>query len=169
MLNKTKNIAIISITGFYVMQLCFVFLGTLIENIQQVRHQNQISKTFLAHRREFTLLEWQKFDNKKEFELTDVFYDVVSFKIASDKVIANVIEDNLESQIRITLQSLFNKENNLQNDKKKSFNSYNYLSIIEKNEPDFITFACDSLSKSTSLFFTGKANKIIQNIYRPPC
>lgn len=169
MLSKTKTIAIISITALYVMQLCFVFLGTLIENIQQARHQNQISKTSSSQRREFSLLEWEKLDNKKEFEINDIFYDVVSYKVTSDNVIVTVVEDSLESEVRITLQNLFNKENNLQTSKKKSFNSYNYLSTIEKKEPDFIYFPSGNFSKSTPLFFSGKTIKIIPNIYRPPC
>lgn len=169
MWNKTKSIAIIAITTFYVMQLCIVFLGTLIDNIQQVRHQNQISKTLLTQRREFSLLEWQKLDNKKEFEINDIYYDVVSFKITSDNVIVTVVEDNLESELRITLQNLFNKENNLRPSKKKSFNSYNYLTTIEEKNDEFISFPSESFSKSTPLFFSGKTIKIIQNIYRPPC
>ena len=169
MLKNIKHTALLSIAIVYVLQLCFIFSGTLIENIQKLRQQNQITKILLAEHKEIPLKEWQQLDNTGEITIDKTFYDVISFKIISKKVILKAVKDDFEREIRISLQDLFNKKKGPYSGKKKSFNPYNYLTIITHKSADFFTRLPIPLLKPSLSYFQGKTNKIIEFIYRPPC
>ena len=78
MLKRIKNISIFVVITFYVLQLCMVFSDTLIEQIQEIRNQIQVSKTHLAEKKAISFSEWNSFSNKKEIKLNHVYYDVLS-------------------------------------------------------------------------------------------
>jgi hypothetical protein len=169
MLKNIKHISILSIATIYILQLCFVFSGTLIENIQELRHQNQISKNLMAEHMEFSLRDWQLLDNKKEIKINNTFYDVISFRNSSKKVVVKVVKDDFENEFRISFQNLFNKKNTTDSGKKKSFNPYNYLTVISNETKTHSVLFLYFFSKSNLSFFKVKTNKIIEFIYRPPC
>lgn len=169
MFKKFKTISILTIVIFYILQLCIVFSGALIDNIQQIRHQNQISKFHLAEEKIVTFKEWIGFENKKEININGVFYDVVYFKKHTDKMVLKVVKDNFESELRISMQNLFNKKNVPETGKKKGFNYFNYLSNIEKHKYDYNRFAACILLSSNYYYIQIKTNKISSSIYRPPC
>ena len=124
-MRKIKYIAIVTIATSYVLQLCFVFSGTLIENFQEIRHQNQISKLHLSETKKISIDNWNNFDNKKEIKINGIFYDVASFKFVNKIVIVHVVADNFENQMRINFESLFHKSKKTDSNQKKSINSFN--------------------------------------------
>ena len=169
MLKKIKYYSVITIAIFYILQLSLVFSGTMIENIQQIRHQNQVSKINLALEKIIPVKDWNNFDNKKEIKINAVYYDVISFRIFSDKVVIKVVKDNFESELRISMQRLFENKSLPSNDKKKCFNFYNYLSIIEKQKKESNQFLISIVTNPIAFFTHRKTNTIKASIYRPPC
>lgn len=169
MLKKIKYISITTIALFYILQLSIVFSGSLIENIQHIRHQNQVSKIHLTAEKTIPLKVWNNFDDKKEIKINAIYYDVVSFKILSDSVVIKVVKDNFESELRISMQRLFDNKSLPSTDKKKCFNFYNYLSIIETQKKEYTAFLISIGSNPIKFFLQGKTNNIISTIYRPPC
>ena len=120
MFKKIKYISILSIALFYILQLCIIFSGALIENIQQIRYQNQIAKTHISEEKILTLREWNTLDNKKEIKIHGTYYDVIDIKITPSKVILKVVKDDFESELRISMQRLFNTKNLTSTDKKNA-------------------------------------------------
>ncbi len=169
MFKKIKYISILSIALFYILQLCIIFSGALIENIQQIRYQNQIAKTHISEEKILTLREWNTLDNKKEIKIHGTYYDVIDIKITPSKVILKVVKDDFESELRISMQRLFNTKNLTSTDKKKCFNFYNYLSIIEIQKSKCIVFLGTIYTNPNCFHIQGKTNTIVESIYRPPC
>ncbi|PWA09154.1 hypothetical protein [Flavobacterium laiguense] len=109
MTKKIKTISLIFITAFYVLELLFIFSGTLIENIQETRIQNQIKKTELSTEIQISLHQWHQITNKREIKIDDAFYDVISFKANSKNVSVTVVEDDLENELRSYLDNFLLK------------------------------------------------------------
>lgn len=169
MLKKIKHIAIFAIVTFYVLQLCFVFSGSLIENFQQIRHQNQISKLLLSETKEISLIQWNKFDNKKEIEINNRFFDVASFKIIKKKVIIKVVADNLENKMRISFESLFHKSKKTESNQKKSFNSFNFIAVIHNIDFENLKNPLHILSSNIYFLIVKNTKNTVLNLDRPPC
>lgn len=169
MLKKIKHIAIFAIVTFYVLQLCFVFSGSLIENFQQIRHQNQISKLLLSETKEISLIQWNKFDNKKEIEINNRFFDVASFKIIKKKVIIKVVADNLENKMRISFESLFHKSKKTESNQKKSFNSFNFIAVIHNIDFENLKNPLQILSSNIYFLIIQNTKNTVLNLDRPPC
>lgn len=168
-LKKIKHIAIFSIVTFYVLQLCFVFSGTLIENFQHIRHQNQVSKLLLSETKEISLVNWNNFDNKKEIKINNRFYDVASFKIINKKVFLKVVADNFENTIRISFESLFHKSKKIESNQKKLFNSFNFIAVIHNIDNQKLEQPTEIFS--SHIYFTIIQNTIntVLNLDKPPC
>lgn len=168
MLKRIKNISFFVVIAFYVLQLCVVFSDTLIEKIQEIRNQIQISKIHLAEKKAIPFSEWNTFSNKKEIMLNHVYYDVLSYKILSDKVIITAVQDKYENNFKIIFDTLLNKKGISNSDKKKHFNSSNFITILN-NINYKIENSCNFL-KIKSSFYTllEDPNKITSKIYKPP-
>lgn len=169
MFKKLKYISILSIALFYILHLCILFSGALIENIQQIRHQNQIAKTHIAEQKILTIEEWNTIDNEKEIKIHGIYYDVINFKVTPYKVIVKVVKDDFESELRISMQRLFNNKSLPSTDKKKCFDFYNYLSTIEKQKNESPSFLSSIETNPNSFFIQKETNTFISSIYRPPC
>ncbi len=151
------------------MQFCFVFSGTLIENYQQIRHQNQISKLLLSETKEISLIQWNKFDKKKEIELNNRFYDVASFKIHNKKVILKVVADNLENKMRISFESLFHKSKKTESNPKKLFNSFNFIAVIHNIDNQNIEQPTEIFSSHIYFTLIQNTKNTVLNLDKPPC
>jgi hypothetical protein len=170
MLNKIKNISVFIITTFYVLQLCTIFSGTLVEHLQEIRNQIQLSKIHLSEEKTLTLSHWKSLENKKEIKINNIYYDVLSYEVLSNKVLINAIKDKNENDFRIVLNNLFNKkESSPYSGKKKSFNTYNFITILYTNNYT-IESNLNLLSKKSSFYTTIKnTRKVALTIYKPPC
>ncbi len=168
-MKKIKHIAIFAIVTFYVMQLCFVFSGTLIENYQEIRHQNQVSKLLLSETKEISLSNWNNFDNKKEIKINNRFYDVASFKIINKKVILKVVADNLENTIRISFESLFHKSKKTESNQKKAFKIFHFIAVIHDILSVNLKKPVEVFSQNIYFFVTLKTKNTTTNLDKPPC
>ena len=131
-LNYTKNLVIFSIISIYFVGMLLTFSGNLIQRIQSVRFQNQIEKIANSKNLEFSLKEWNSFEGANEIAFKNQFYDVVSFKKIDSKIIANVVPDKFENEVRIFLTKILSKTKSSLPEKKKS-NSFS-KHILSKNE-----------------------------------
>jgi hypothetical protein len=168
-LKKIKHTAIFAIVTLYVLQLCFVFSGTLIENFQHIRHQNQVSKLLLSETKEISMSNWNNFDNKKEIKINNRFYDVASFKIINKKVILKVVADNLENTIRISFESLFHKSKKTESNQKKSFNSFNFIAIVHNIDNQKIEQPTEIFSSNIFFMVIQNTRNTVLNLDKPPC
>jgi hypothetical protein len=169
MLNRIKNISIFVVVTFYVLQLCILFSGALIERIQEVRTQIQVSKIHLAEKKSIPLSQWNSSHDKKEFKINNVYYDVISFEILSDKVVINAVKDIHENNFRIVLNNLLNKKETPHSGKKKNYKAYHFITTLNNN--DYNIKSDFKLLSIKSNFYTpnGDVNKISLTVYRPPC
>lgn len=168
MIKSIKTLSVFLIATFYVLQLVFIFSGALIENIQEIRYQNQVSKTEFSEK-VFSLNQWRHIENKREIIINGSFYDVISFKIIGKKVIVNAVEDSFENEFRVYFHNLLLKKNNHGPDKKKQFNSYNYLTVICKEDTIDLDFFLASYLRADQSHSVGKTNKTVVTVYKPPC
>ena len=113
--------------------------------------------------------DWNDFENKKEIKINTIYYDVVSFEVYKDKIALKVVKDDLESELRISIQQLFSTKNLPACGKKKCCNFYNYLSTIENQKKVKFIFLYEVYRNPNCFFNQGNANNIIASIYRPPC
>ncbi|UFH34325.1 hypothetical protein [Flavobacterium acetivorans] len=169
MQKNNKHIILIFITLLYILQLCLVFPRTLIVNMQQFRAKNQISKKYLELHKEIALKDWELLDDKKEIKINNTFYDVISFKIIAQKVIVQVAKDDFESSLRISFQNILNNNKVLNSNKKKTLNSYKWMTLRTLNKSELMTYIPRFSIILFSLYLTGKENKVIEFIDRPPC
>lgn len=169
MLKKIKNISIFVVVTFYVLQLCMLFSGALIERIQEIRTQIQVSKIHLVEKKWIKLSEWESLDNKKEIKLNNIYYDVLSFKISSNQVAINAIKDKHENNFRIILNNLSNKKEIPNSSKKKSYKAYSFTTTLTNNDYQIETVFNLFLIKQNFNTSNRDINKIALAIYKPPC
>lgn len=169
MFKKIKHIAILCIAIIYILQVCFAFSGILIENIQKVRYENQVAKNFMTIQKEFSFSDWQLLDNKKEIEINNVFYDVVSAEKAGQMVVVEVVKDSFENEFRISFHNFFNKKHSSNSSKKKLFKPYSSTVILNENKTNSTAVFTHYFFKPNFPFLNTKTNKIIKAIHRPPC
>ena len=168
-MKKIKYIAILTIVASYVLQLCFVFSGTLVENFQEIRYQNQISKLHLSETKKISIDNWNDFNNKREIKINGIFYDVASFKVVNKIVIVHVVADSFENQMRINFESLFHKSKKTDSNQKKTFNCFNFIAVINNIETQKITARIEIFKPK--VYFTIIQNTInsVLNLDKPPC
>lgn len=169
MLKKIKYISILSIAAIYILHVCFSFSGILIENIQQVRYENQVSKNFMKLQKEFSFTDWQLLDNKKEIEINNVFYDVISVEKVGQRVMVKVVKDSFESEFRVLFQNVFNKKDTANSSKKKIFKPYSLKVVLNEVKTNSISVLTHYFYKPNFPFLNIKTAKIIKAIHRPPC
>ena len=169
MLNRIKNISIFLVVTFYVFQLLMMFSGTLVERIQEIRNQTQVSKIDLAEKKTVLFSEWEPLKNKKEIKINNIYYDVVSYKISSNKVIINAVKDKYENNFRIVLNILLNKKEAGNSSKKKAYKYYNFISALVNNNYKIETIFSFLPVKQNFNTLNKDVNKIGLTIYKPPC
>jgi len=67
-ISPKKSIGI-SISLLYILAICFLYSGSLIDRFQEARYEKQILKKHLATTKIFSLKEWNNFPNKKEIKI----------------------------------------------------------------------------------------------------
>lgn len=169
MFQKNRIFTVFLILSIYVFGTVLSFTGDFIQHIQVVRHQNQIEKIATATTLEFSLTEWKKLNDKKEIKFHSHFYDVVSIRITTNKIIAKVVKDSLENEIRVTLSQICKNQKIPYSDKKKS----NTISKHFVSKDKFYTYYTNVIQLEKKSNFKFKANlKEISFIYlpiKPPC
>lgn len=103
--------------------MIFSFTGDLITQIQTVRHQNMIEKIAELQILKFSLNEWNNFSNQEEIKFNNNYYDVVSFKKDTKNVFAEVVQDDLENDIRVFISKI-HKESKHSNSNKFDSNKF---------------------------------------------
>ena len=169
MLKRIKNISIFIVVTFYVLQLCMLFSGALVERIQEIRNQIQVSKIHLAEKKSISLSQWNASNDKKEFKINNVYYDVLSYKILSDKVVINAVKDKHENNFRIVLNILLNKKKLPNSDKKKNYKAYHFITILNENNYEIENNFDLQLIKPNFNTSHKDVKKIALVIYKPPC
>ena len=169
MLNRIKNISLFLVVTFYVLQLCMLFSGALVERIQEIRNEIQVSKKHLAEKKTIPFSEWKSLENKKEIKINNVYYDVLSYKIVFNSVEINAVKDKHENNFRIVLNNLLNKKETPDSSKKKTYKYYSFISTLTNNNYNIETvfnFLPINQNFNTS---TQDVKKIALTIYKPPC
>ena len=112
--------------------------------------------------------EWKAKDNKREFQINGVYYDVQSISYKENEVVAKVVKDELENEIRLLLTQSFQKQKSIPAHKKKG----HFLSVHEltstqwkiEDSPKFF-IAKNSINKKKNI-----CNWLLsQKLFRPPC
>lgn len=169
MFQKNRIFAVFLILSIYVFGTVLSFTGDFIQHIQVVRHQNQIEKIAKAQTIEFSFSQWEKFTDTKEIKIENDFYDVVSFRKSNSKIIAKVVKDDFENEIRVTLSQICKNQKIPYSDKKKS----NTISKHFVSKDKFYTYYTNVIQLEKKSNFKFKANlKEISFIYlpiKPPC
>ena len=169
MFQKNRIFAVFLILSIYVFGTILSFTGDFIQHIQVVRHQNQIEKIAKAQTIEFSFSQWEKFTDTKEIKIENDFYDVVSFRKSNSKIIAKVVKDNFENEIRITFSQIFNKHKLPASGKKKSSPIAKHFNIkLNENFKNSVVL----FSKKASNFdylINSKINSFIDLPLKPPC
>ena len=169
MLNKIKNISLFLVVTFYVLQLCMLFSSALVERIQEIRNEIQVSKINLAEKKIIPFSKWESLVNKKEIKINNVYYDVLSYEIVFNNVEINAVKDKHENNFRIVLNNLLNKKETPDSSKKKTYKYYSFISTLANNnykiEPIF-NFLPIKQNFNTS---TKDVEIIALNIDKPPC
>ncbi len=168
-MKKIKKPAFVTIISIYFIGLVLTFSGSLIEQIQFVRHQNQIEKIANAEILEFTLNDWNNFSESNEIKFQNNYYDVISFENINSRIFAKVIKDDFENETRITLSKILSKTKSPFSEKKKS-NSFSkhilYINEFVGNKN--IHF---QLNKPLNLneILISKTSNYINFLEKPPC
>ncbi len=149
--------------------MVLTFCGNLFQKIQNVRYQYQIEKSFKSEILEFSILEWNKFSDSKEIKFKDNYYDVISFENINSKILAKVVKDDYDNEIRITFNKIFNKHKLPLSEKKKT-NSFS-KHILLKNEFIFrneIIFFITKFQIKDGIL-NSKTSSFINVQKKPPC
>lgn len=171
MINQKKHKKILSTYAMVVMYclgLFFSFTMLILQEWQHIHYQNQLNQTDKIQLLHFTAKEWNAKDNKREFQINGVYYDVHSISHKGNLIVAKVVKDELENEIRLLLTQAFQKQKSTPTHKKKGHS----LSV---HEPTSSQWKIEDGRK----FFVAKNsinNKknicnwlLSQKLFRPPC
>jgi hypothetical protein len=153
----------------YLVGLLFAFSGDLVQQIQTVRHQNQINKINQIEIISISLSQWNEFENKHEIKLEDIFYDVVAHSITSQKVTLKVVKDHFENEVRVVFSQVFNKSKYPTSDKKKSTTSLQQIVCETKSNWVKKNIFTSMLVENFNSKFELKTNSYIYLPQKPPC
>jgi hypothetical protein len=140
----------------------------ILQEWQHIHYQNQLNQTDKFQLLHFTAKEWEAKENKREFQINGVYYDVQSISYKENGVVAKVVKDELENEIRLLLTQTFQKQKSIPVNKKKGqFLSIHQLSITEwRIETSSNCFKIKTPIAHKKVFWDWfKSNKL----YRPPC
>ena len=149
--------------------MIFSFSGGLITQIQNVRQKEIIEKNANFEVLNFTINQWNDFNDTEEIKYDNKFYDVVSFKKINSNVIVTAIHDDLENEVRIFISKIYKKSKNPISEKafSKSFSKH----ILFKNkllafEKSLIFYNSNRMILFSPIDKTSDFNDFIE---RPPC
>ena len=74
----------------YCLGLFFSFTMLILQEWQHIHYQNQLNQTDKFQLLHFTAKEWKAKDNKREFQINGVYYDVQSISYKENGVVAKV-------------------------------------------------------------------------------
>lgn len=145
------------------------FTGDFIQHFQYNRHQYQIEKIASAKILEFSIYDWEKFNDNKEIQIQSDFYDVISIEKKANKIFAKVVKDDFENEIRVTFSQIFNKHKTPISEKKKTNSIAKHLNAKLKVQSNY---AATFYYKKKSNFDFNTNLKVISFIdlpIKPPC
>ena len=108
-MKNIKNLAIYAVISVYIIGIVLSFSGNLINQIQVTRQKIQIEKIFNAEILEFSLTEWDNFEDFDEIKFRNKYYDVVSFQKINNRIFAKAVKDDFENEFRVSFLKVFNK------------------------------------------------------------
>ena len=91
----------------------------ILQEWQHIHYQNQLNQTDKFQLLHFTTKEWDTKENKREFQINGVYYDVQSISYKENGVVAKVVKDERENEIRVLLTQSFQKQKSIPAHKKK--------------------------------------------------
>lgn len=171
MITKKKHTKILStytMVVMYCLGLFFSFTMLILQEWQHIHFQNQLNETEKFQWLHFTAKEWNAKDNKREFQINGIYYDVKSITYEKNWVVAQVVKDELENEIRLLLTQSFQKQKSIPAHKKKG-------QVLSVHEP---TSSQWTIEDSPKFFITKNSIKnkknictwlLSQKLLRPPC
>lgn len=168
-MNKIKNLAIFTIISIYTIGIVLTFSGELLNQIQVIRHQNQIEKISSAKTLEFSLNDWNNFSDFNEIKFGNHFYDIISYEKFDSKIVAKVVKDKFENETRVTLAKIFSKAKSPLTEKKKSnlFSKHilSKIKIVCSNKMNLFDFKLQKFDGRIN----SKTSTFINFQEKPPC
>ena len=118
--------------------MIFSFSGGLITQNQNIRQKGIIEKNTNFEVLNFTINQWNDFNDTEEIKYDNKFYNVVSFKKINSNVIVTASHDDLENEVRIFISKIYKKTKNPISEKAffKAFSKHillNNNSFVEEN------------------------------------
>ncbi len=169
MIKNKKLFGVLAILSLYIFGLILSFTGEFIQHFQNSRQQSQIKKISLSKNLEFSLKDWVKFNDAKEIQFQSDFYDVISIKKTTHKIIAKVVKDDFENEMRVAFSQIFNKHKLPLSEKKKTNSIAKHLNV---NFKAYFNSTITLYIEKKSNFDFNKNLKIISFIdlpIKPPC
>jgi hypothetical protein len=166
--NNKKRFGTYTMVVMYCLGLFFSFTMFFLQEWQHINYQNQINQTDKIQLLHFTAKDWHATENKREFKINGVYYDVHSISYKENLVVAKVVKDELENEIRLLLTQTFQKQISIPAHKKKGHS----LSVHEptsaqwkiEDGPKFFV-AKNSINNKKNI-----CNWLLsQKLFRPPC
>ena len=149
--------------------MIFSFSGGLITQIQNIRQKKIIEKNTNFEVLNFTINQWNEFNDTEEIKHNNKFYDVVSFKKINSNVIVTAIHDDLENEVRVFISKIYKKS-------KKSIPE----KVVSKVFSKHILLKNNSFVSEKSLIFYNSPQKFLLQpkdktsdfndfVEKPPC
>ena len=169
MLRKIKQTSIVLITLFYLVQFSLSFSGSIIDWVQEIRHQNQISKINAITQKTISLKDWKQLNNKKEIKINQHYFDIHSYTIVLDKVVLSVVQDDFESEVLVGLQNLFLKTGLSSKKHSKALKGIPFFATIQPFEKIKLKFISLFNKRGVdAIRCIGETQNIVFLIDRPP-
>ncbi len=168
-MKKIKNLAIFFIISIYAIGLVLTFSGDLLNQIQVVRHKNQIEKIANAEILEFSLKDWNNFSESNEINFQNNYYDIVSFEKINSRIIAKVVKDDFENEICVSLAKIFNKSKLPYSKSKKSNSFSKHIPSNKEYIAEYILIISSKKQKNLNEVLTSKTSNFINFQEKPPC
>ena len=168
-MKNIKNLAIFAVISGYIIGIVFSFSGNLINQIQVTRQKIQIEKISNAEILEFSLNDWNNFEDSDEIKFRNEYYDVVSFQKINNRIFAKAVKDDLENELRVSFLKVFNKHQSpLSKIKKTNFFSKHLLCFTEFKIVGNSNFKLDFVPDNI-YFLAFKTSSFINFLEKPPC
>ena len=149
--------------------MIFSFSGGLITQNQNIRQKGIIEKNTNFEVLNFTINQWNKFNDTEEIKHNNKFYDVVSFKKINSNVIVTAIHDDLENEVRIFISKIYKKTKNPISEKAffKAFSKHILLKNNSFVKEKFLIFY--NLSRKFLFQPKDKTSGFNDFVEKPPC
>jgi len=160
---KPKKTIILTFAILYGLLSFLLFSDTFFIKLIEIQKEYHLRESENFETMIFSIENWEKLDDKKEFKRNGQYYDVKKIKVGDKKVTATVIKDEYENFLKYVSKNIFPKNKKQKNSKQKrilqasilysaTHSIQNFKANIKHNYPNNIM--CSKL--------------LPQNIYRPP-